>query len=294
MRKIEIDKRELEDLYVQQKLNACECADFFNCSETTIRRKLRYFNIYVRTSGESQKGRKFNKERKTNISKGRLERKDRLGYLNSQKTRDKMSEAMKGKIPWITGKTKKDYPQLSNSGVKKGNIPWNKDMKMDDNFCKKNSKVHKGLLSGENHPMYGKHHTEEAKKKNRQAHLGNIPWNKNKKMTKEYIKNALTRRIPSSLEEKFQKIIDKHNLPYRYVGNGSFIIENCNPDFINTNNGKIAIEVYARYYKLRNHTSIDKWKNERAKVFREYGWEIIYFDETEVTEENILVKLGGK
>jgi hypothetical protein len=29
-------------------------------------------------------------------------------------------------VGWNEGKTKKDYPQLSNSGVKKGNIPWNK------------------------------------------------------------------------------------------------------------------------------------------------------------------------
>ena len=28
--------------------------------------------------------------------------------------------------PWHKGKTKKQFPQLSNSGVKKGNIPWNK------------------------------------------------------------------------------------------------------------------------------------------------------------------------
>ena len=35
----------------------------------------------------------------------------------------------KGIKPWVTGKTKKDFPQLSNSGVKKGNIPWNKGKK---------------------------------------------------------------------------------------------------------------------------------------------------------------------
>lgn len=28
----------------------------------------------------------------------------------------------KGQIPWIKGKTKKEYPQLSNSGCKKGHI----------------------------------------------------------------------------------------------------------------------------------------------------------------------------
>ncbi len=33
------------------------------------------------------------------------------------------------KSPWNKGKTKMDYPQMSNSGAKKGNIPWNKSNK---------------------------------------------------------------------------------------------------------------------------------------------------------------------
>jgi len=35
----------------------------------------------------------------------------------------------KGHIPWNKDKTKLEFPQLSNAGVKKNNIPWNKDTK---------------------------------------------------------------------------------------------------------------------------------------------------------------------
>lgn len=49
---------------------------------------------------------------------------DKLGVRNSPKT-----EFKKGHTPWHAGKTKKDFPQMSNSGVKKGNIPWNKGKK---------------------------------------------------------------------------------------------------------------------------------------------------------------------
>jgi len=108
------------------------------------------------------------------------------------------------------------------------------------------------------------------------------------------IKNSLSRRIPSSLEEKFQEIVTKHNLPYKYVGDGSFILGNYNPDFINTNSEKIAIEVYARYFKLRCHESIEKWKKQRSQAFKKYNWKIIYLDETEVTEENVLKTLRPK
>jgi len=104
----------------------------------------------------------------------------------------------------------------------------------------------------------------------------------------ELIKACLRRRIPSSLEVKFQNIINKHNLPYKYVGDGKFFIESLNPDFINTNSEKVAIEVYARYYKRRNKISIKEWKKERTQVFKSYGWQVIYFDETGVNEKNVL------
>jgi len=252
------------------------------------------------------------------------------GRKRKQKTKDKISETKKGTIPWNKDKTKEDFPQMGNSGVKKGNIPWSKGKTKEEfpqlsnngGFKKGNIpwnknmegvyKSHRnnitykeeygierakvirekmslariGKYAGENHPMFGVKHSKKSRKKMSRAHKA--------MMTKELIKKCLQRRIPSSLEEKFQGIIDKYNLPYRYVGNGSFIIENCNPDFINTNNEKIAVEVYARYYKLRNHISIKKWKKERAGVFAKYGWQIIYFDEIQVNENNVLEVLRRK
>ena len=35
-------------------------------------------------------------------------------------------QSRKNYVPWNKGLTKTDAPQLSNSGVKKGNVPWNK------------------------------------------------------------------------------------------------------------------------------------------------------------------------
>lgn len=48
---------------------------------------------------------------------------------NFKEFQEKGHEAHRGKSSWNTGKTKKELPQLSNSGVKKGNIPWNKGKK---------------------------------------------------------------------------------------------------------------------------------------------------------------------
>ena len=110
----------------------------------------------------------------------------------------------------------------------------------------------------------------------------------------ELIKACLRRRIPSSLEERFQNIIDKHNLPYKYVGNGAFILGSYNPDFINTNSEKIAIEVFARYYKKRNKISIEEWKKKRIQVFQNYGWKLLFFNEIQVNEKNVLKVVGIK
>jgi hypothetical protein len=53
------------------------------------------------------------------------------GHSIDEETRKKISIANKGK-------TKKDYPKLSNSGVKKGYIPWNKGKKQPQTSGKNN------------------------------------------------------------------------------------------------------------------------------------------------------------
>jgi len=135
----------------------------------------------------------------------------------------------------------------------------------------------------------------------RESHLGvkQSKWTKlkrshalrGKKRSAQAIKNVMRRRIPTSLEIKFQRIVDKYGLPYKYVGDGSFILENCNPDFINTNGKKIAVEVFARYYKSRGGRSIEEWKEKRSKIFGKYGWKVAYFDETQITDKIVLKTL---
>ena len=41
-------------------------------------------------------------------------------WLHTPEVRAKIPKFLKGHIPWSMGKTKKDYPQMANSGVKKG------------------------------------------------------------------------------------------------------------------------------------------------------------------------------
>ncbi len=211
-------------------------------------------------------GRKWSEETKLNMRKAALKR----GI--TKENRLKMSIGKKGKpsprIGVILSEEIKQKISKSKKGMPNGRLG------------KKHSKESKLKMSINNKGMKGLHHSEETKLRMSLSQKGRI-------LTKEHIKKILKRRIPSSLENKFLNIIDKYNLPYKYVGNGSFLIEGYNPDFININGEKIAIEVYARYFKELNNKNIACWKNKRSEIFAKYGWKIIYLDETQINEECI-------
>lgn len=74
--------------------------------------------------------------------------------------------ALKGNVPWNKGKTKKDFPQMANSGVKKGNVPWSKGTK---GIFKSNSGSFKKGQKTKNWNGFKKGHIVWNK---------GIPWNK--------------------------------------------------------------------------------------------------------------------
>jgi 5-methylcytosine-specific restriction endonuclease McrA len=65
--------------------------------------------------------------------------------------RQRISESAKGRASWLKGKKDENYPEYLRAI---------------------NSECHKGIQAGEKHPMFGKHHLEESKKKNAEKHLG--------------------------------------------------------------------------------------------------------------------------
>ena len=184
----------------------------------------------------------------------------------SEEGRKRVSELMKSRMKGVRASIKTEF--------KKGMKPWNIGKKWPKETKERMSEAHKNISA-------------ETRQKMSKAKKGKI-------LTAEHIKKVLTRRTPTSLEKKFLGIVEKNGLPYRFVGDGSFMIGRKNPDFINVNGEKIAIEVYARYYKLRHAETVQAWQVERERVFREYGWTAIFFDETQVNEKNILTQLGGK
>ncbi len=103
---------------------------------------------------------------------------------------------------------------------------------------------------------------------------------------------------PTSIEKKFQEIINKYGLPYRYVGDGSFWVGRRNPDFMNIQydslGQKICIEVANRVHHqkpFQPFKTSEDWAENRIKHFAKWGWKCIVFFEDELDEEKILADL---
>jgi hypothetical protein len=104
-------------------------------------------------------------------------------------------------------------------------------------------------------------------------------------MTEE-VRTKITKKLQSrtmtGLEKQVNDVILSHKLPFKFVGDGSFILHGFNPDFINCNGKKQIIEVYYSYFKKKQYGSENKYKRKRYAIFREYGFNTIFFNENQL------------
>lgn len=95
---------------------------------------------------------------------------------------------------------------------------------------------------------------------------------------------------PTSLEQRLIKFFTDYRLPFKYVGDGSFLIGYKNPDFINIDGRKICIEVSNSFF----HRDKPEWAAKRRAHFEKYGWDCIILetDRQYLSEDFILETLG--
>lgn len=175
-------------------------------------------------------------------------------------------------------------------------------------------------LFGKNNPMYGKHfnHSQSTKDKIAQAskerwecpeHAKRIrecmklavndpeiqkkrslsqkklwadPVHRDKMIQRMRSKNNTKPNIP---ESRILKVIDDHNLPYKYVGNGDVILYGLNPDFINSNGQKKIIEFFGDYW--HRDDVVKSWKGTefgRKAIFSQLGYESLIIWESELNK----------
>ena len=132
-------------------------------------------------------------------------------------------------------------------------------------------------LRGENNGMYGKHHTEEAKQKIKEARLG-------KQLTEDHLRKILKAGCVSpNKKEQYIRWLLQVIFPkeYKFVGDGSVIIGRYCPDFININGQKKLIEFFGDYW----HEGDDE--GNRIFQFRLFGFDTLIIWEHELNDDEI-------
>jgi G:T-mismatch repair DNA endonuclease (very short patch repair protein) len=87
---------------------------------------------------------------------------------------------------------------------------------------------------------------------------------------------------PNNPEQKVIDIITKFNLPYKYTGDGSFIVAGLNPDFININGKKTVVECFGNYWHGKGAKRVSATEKGRRAIFAEYGWDLIILWEKDI------------
>jgi len=169
---------------------------------------------------------------------------------------------------------------LPSSCFKKGNIPINKGTagKKYKEYKKRTGAHSKGWKM-----------SEDEKLKHRGKGSGGFRMNYNNH---------------NSSEQQLLTIINHLTLPYKYVGNGKFWIENKNPDFINIEQKKV-IELFGDYWRCNSPRFTDddiiirfgktllvkdihSEDRERIKLFSDCGYQTLVVWESELKDIELL------
>lgn len=137
-------------------------------------------------------------------------------------------------------------------------------------------------LTGEKNGMYGKHYNHTPEAKARLSEIAKKRWQDKEFKERTLQASMLGRKLkPNRVEKILINIIQKHHLPYKYTGNGSVIIGGLNPDFVNCNGDKLALEVFGDYWHGKIARKAMTLEGRTAR-FAEYGWLLVVFWESEL------------
>lgn len=259
------------------------------CQSPERRRKLSLANTGKypteetrRKLSEAGKGRHHTEETKKKMSEHQKgERSRNYGKHPSEKTRRKMSDARKGEKHWNYGKhpSKETLEKMRQS---------HKGQKPSEETRKKQSEQRKG----ENNPNFGKKFSEEHRLKLSLSHKGKRLSKETRLRMSKAFKHKKVKTHHTYPEHVFEQICKDCDLPYKYTGDGSFWIgrnPSINPDFVDCNGGKTAIEIFGDYWHsplLRHNISYPQTLKGREKLLKKYGWKLIVLWESDLRRED--------
>lgn len=178
------------------------------------------------------------------------------GKKLSEKTRQKIGERMMGKR--ISPKTEFKKGQLKGKTLEE---IWGMEKAKEIKI--KLSKSRSGIKYSE---LFKKRISETLKEKFRDKQYKESVLKK--LMQSRYIK-------PNKPEGILINLMQKYNLPYKYVGNWKFVIEGKNPDFVNCNGQKKVIELFGEYWHTGRVRKYEDTEEGRIKHFSKYGYDCL-------------------
>jgi len=137
-------------------------------------------------------------------------------------------------------------------------------------------KAKRGEYVGEGNPFFGRKETDEhrakvgdAIRRSFQSGMHGLCDPERQRKRVEKALQSLMENRPTSYEKIVIDVIDRHDLPFEYVGDGKFWItshgKHINPDFRDTDGSRVVIEVFCDYWKERTYGSVEQYLEERRE-----------------------------
>ncbi len=230
-----------------------------------------------------------------------------LGATRSQATRDKISQTRRQKV-WEYAKIPPRNPAIGDKVVinKKacvwaaciicGKERWVRAKRGGVPFCT----TCNGCVTGEKRNKLrlvnlGRKDSPERVEANRFAHIGQIVSEERRERAHQLWQNPEWRKwvirrqrrfvCPNKPETTLAQLLEYlYPEEWKFVGDGSLIINGYNPDFANINGKKLLIELFGDYW----HKGQDPQK--RIALFHKFGYQTLVVWERELKDETLLIQ----
>lgn len=98
-------------------------------------------------------------------------------------------------------------------------------------------------------------------------------------------------RKPNKPESVVLDVLNSHfPNEWQYVGDGSIIIDGLNPDFINVNGRKLIIELFGEYWHRKGARKYHQTEQGRREVYQKYGYDTLVIWEKETKNLELLLE----
>lgn len=157
---------------------------------------------------------------------------------------------------------------------------------------KHNRKSFAVARAGEGNPFFGKHHNEETKHimGEKVSPKMKIKW-EDQAYRDRVIRSQINGRgiCPNKKERILINILKQVKFPFKFTGDGSFIIGGYIPDFVNYNGKKQIIELFGDYWHNMDRVLWHRTELGRMMAFSRFGYKTLIIWEHELKEPNKVI-----